>query len=135
MVDDNRLPGPAQTTHPDYEDQRQAYPVMTNDLAQYMYGGELHGHYQRRHGRYTQIYPVQLPHTDSQFYPAVQRAKQRQKEDINRQRHTDLIARMARRREPVVPVRDPLKRFRGVMVPDPRNHYRAMNLRLPNWRM
>jgi hypothetical protein len=110
-----------------------AYPVMTQEIAQYL--GESHGHHQIRHGRFTQVYSIPLPATDNRYYPAVQRAKVRQKEAVRVARRRELIDQMARRKEPVVPIRDPLERFHGVMVPDPRNHYRAMHLSLPYWRI
>lgn len=107
---------------------------MTQELAMYMYGQSV-AHNQVRHGRYTQVYPIALPATDNKYYPVVQRAKIRQKEAIQVSRKRELIDRMAKRREPRVPIHDPLERFRGVMVPDPRNHYRVMQLSFPSWRI
>ena len=135
MADFNLLPPPANQPTTTDEVRRNEYPVMTRELAQYMYGGETRGHHQIQHGHYTQVYPIPLPATDNKYYPVVQRAKVRQKEAIRVARRRESIDQMARRKEPVVPVRNPLERFRGVMVPDPRNHYRAMNLSLPNWRI
>ena len=95
MADFKLLPPPANQQQTADEIHRNEYPAMTIELAKYMYGTTPARHEIKR-GRYTQVYPVPIPHESNIHYSLVETARRRRTEAIGVARQNDLIERMAR---------------------------------------